>query len=117
VRRLPGKEDASPQQTIKTSGRFLHKQPDKIRWEYTGSTNMQVIFNGKDLWIYYPDLKEADKLGGMSQYGSILHFDVLSLSRVLDHRLHCEQDKNLTHSRSSQRTKGPISGDRNGDHR
>ena len=92
---------------IKTSGRFLHKQPDKIRWEYTGSTNMQVIFNGKDLWIYYPELKEADKLGGMSQYGSILHFDVLSLSK--DYTITANKDKNLTHLTFVPKTKGPIS--------
>lgn len=92
---------------IKTSGRFLHKQPDKIRWEYTGSTNVQVIFNGKDLWIHYPDLKEADRLDGMSQYGSLLHFDVLSLSK--DYTVTANKDKNLTRLTFVPKTKGPIS--------
>ena len=91
---------------IKTSGRFLYKQPDKIRWEYAGNANMQVIFNGKDLWLYYPALKEADKLGGVSQYSSMLHFDVHSLSK--DYTATVKKERNLTLLTFLPKAKGPV---------
>ncbi|MBI5846753.1 MAG: outer membrane lipoprotein carrier protein LolA [Nitrospirae bacterium] len=92
---------------IRTDGRFLYKQPDRIRWEYRGSVNLQVIFNGKDIWIYYPDLKEADKLTGLSQYGSLMQFDVLSMSR--DYTITARKEKTITFLRFSPKVKGPIS--------
>ena len=92
---------------IKTSGHFLFRQPDMIRWEYGGGTNMQVIFNGKDLWHWYPDLKEAEKIGGLSQYGSMMRFDVLSLSK--DYTITAKKDKNITHLAFLPKAKGPVS--------
>jgi len=92
---------------IKTSGHFLFRQPDMIRWEYGGGTNMQVIFNGKDLWLWYPGLKEADKLSGLSQYGSMMRFDVLSLSK--DYTITAKKDKNIVLLTFLPKAKGPIS--------
>ena len=92
---------------IKAEGRFLYKQPDRIRWEYRGSVNMQVIFNGKDIWIYYPDLKEADKLSGLSQYGSMMQFDVLTMSR--DYMITARKEKTVIYLKFSPKVKGPIS--------
>ena len=92
---------------IKTSGHFLFRQPDRIRWEYSGGTNMQVIFNGKDLWLWYPGLKEADKLSGLSQYGSMMRFDVLSLSK--DYTITAKKDKNIVLLTFLPKAKGPIS--------
>ncbi|MDP2158612.1 MAG: outer membrane lipoprotein carrier protein LolA, partial [Nitrospirota bacterium] len=91
---------------IRTEGRFLYKQPDRIRWEYKGSVNLQVIFNGKDIWIYYPELKEADKLTGLSQYGSMMQFDVLTMSR--DYAITAKKEKNLIMLRLAPKVKGPI---------
>ncbi len=92
---------------IKAEGRFLYKQPDRIRWEYRGSVNMQVLFNGKDIWIYYPDLKEADKLTGLSQYGSLMQFDVLTMSR--DYTITARKEKTIIFLKFSPKVKGPIS--------
>ncbi len=92
---------------IKTSGHFLFRQPDGIRWEYSGATSMQVIFNGKDLWLWYPDLKEADKLSGLSQYRSLMRFDVLSLSK--DYAITAKKDKSITLLTFLPKAKGPIS--------
>ncbi|MBI5632682.1 MAG: outer membrane lipoprotein carrier protein LolA, partial [Nitrospirae bacterium] len=92
---------------IKADGRFLYKQPDRIRWEYKGSVNMQVLFNGKDIWIYYPDLKEADKLTGLSQYGSMMQFDVSTLSR--DYTITAKKEKSIIILRLAPKVKGPIS--------
>ncbi len=92
---------------IKAEGRFLYKQPDRIRWEYKGNVNMQVIFNGKDIWLYYPDLKEADKLSGLSQYGSLMQFDVLTMSR--DYTITARNEKAIIFLKFSPKVKGPIS--------
>lgn len=92
---------------IRTSGHFFFRQPDRIRWEYSSGTNMQVIFNGKDLWLWYPDLKEADKLSGLNQLGSMMRFDVLSLSR--DYTITAKKDKSTTLLTFLPRAKGPIS--------
>lgn len=92
---------------IRTDGRFLYKQPDRIRWEYRGSVNLQVLFNGKDIWLYYPELKEADKLTGLSQYGSMMQFDVLTMSR--DYTITARKEKNVIFLKLSPKVKGPIS--------
>jgi outer membrane lipoprotein carrier protein len=92
---------------INSDGKFFYKHPDRIRWEYSGGTNMQVIFNGKDLWIYYPDLKEADKLSGLSQYASMMRFDVLSLSK--DYTITAKKDKSIALLTFVPKTKGPLS--------
>jgi len=92
---------------IRTDGRFLYKQPDRIRWEYRGNINLQVIFNGKDIWLYYPDLKEADKLSGLSQYGSLMQFDVLTMSR--DYTITARKEKAVILLKFSPKMKGPIS--------
>ena len=92
---------------IKSSGRFLYKQPDMIRWEYSGSVNMQVIYNGKELWLYYPELKEADKLTGLSQYGSLMHFDVFTMSR--DYTITAKKENNIIMLKLAPKAQGPIS--------
>lgn len=92
---------------IRTDGRFLYKQPDRIRWEYRGSVNLQVLFNGKDIWLYYPELKEADKLTGLSQYGSMMQFDVLTMSR--EYTITARKEKNVIFLKLSPKVKGPIS--------
>lgn len=92
---------------IRIDGRFLYRQPDRIRWEYRGNTNLQVIFNGKDIWLYYPELKEADKLTGLSQYGSLMQFDVLTMSR--DYTITARKEKTIIFLKFSPKAKGPIS--------
>lgn len=78
---------------IKSTGRFIYKQPDKIRWEYKGSVNMLVVYDGRELWIYYPELKEADRLDGIPQYSSMMHFDISRLSR--DYKIIAFKKNNL----------------------
>jgi outer membrane lipoprotein carrier protein len=92
---------------IRSEGRFQYKQPDRIRWEYRGGMNMQVVFNGKDIWIYYPELKEADKLSGLAQYGSLMHFDVFTMSK--DYTITAKKEKDFTSLMFVPKAKGPIS--------
>ncbi|MEW6108225.1 MAG: outer membrane lipoprotein carrier protein LolA [Nitrospirota bacterium] len=91
---------------IKTYGRFFYKQPDGIRWEYMGNVNMHVIYNGKELWIYYPDLKEADKFNGIQQYSSLIHFDISSMSA--DYDIRALKGKNSLKMTFTPRRKGPV---------
>lgn len=91
---------------IRSSGRFFYKQPGMVRWEYTGSVDMQVIYNGKELWLYYPELKEADRLTGIPQYSSLMHFDVSSLSG--DYIVSSEKKKNVLLLSLVPKTKSPV---------
>ena len=91
---------------IKSSGRFLFKQPDRIRWEYRGSTNMQVIYNGKEFWIYYPELNEADKINGMPQYSSLMHFDIAKMSK--DYDIKGRREQNILKLRFTPMVKSPV---------
>ncbi|MDH4233183.1 MAG: outer membrane lipoprotein carrier protein LolA [Nitrospirota bacterium] len=91
---------------IRSTGRFFYKQPGMIRWEYGGSTSMQVMYNGKELWLYYPELKEADSLSGIPQYSSLMHFDISSLSR--DYAIAARKEKNVLILRLAPKTKGPV---------
>lgn len=69
---------------IRNKGRFFFRQPGSVRWEYGGETQLQVIFNGTDLWLYYPDLKEAEKVSGTLPFASLMQFDLSTLSADYD---------------------------------
>lgn len=91
---------------ITTEGRLLYRKPDRIRWEYRGSMKLDVIFDGKDLWLYYPDLKEADRMSGMAGYASLMQFDVSSLSR--NYTVEARKEKQQYFLRFVSRAAGPI---------
>jgi outer membrane lipoprotein carrier protein len=91
---------------IRSSGRFFYKQPDMIRWEYSGSSTLQVMYNGKELWLYYPELKEADRLSGIPQYSSLMQFDVSSLAR--DYTITARKEKNVSKLTLVPKTRGPV---------
>lgn len=91
---------------IRSSGIFLFRQPDKIRWEYSGKVNMLVVYNGKELLIYYPDLGEADIMRGVPQYASLMHFDISRMSREYD--IQTSRQKDMTRLKFFPKTKGPV---------
>lgn len=91
---------------IKSTGSFFYKQPDRIRWEYTGSVNMQVIYDGKELWIYYPDLGEADRISGLPRYASLMQFDIASLSS--DYDVAGKKENDILKLRFVPKSKGPL---------
>ncbi len=92
---------------IRSEGRFFFRQPDRIRWEYGGSASLHVIFNGRDLWLYYPELKEADRLAGAAQYASLMQFDIASLAR--NYEATARKENRTYVVRFVPRSKGPIS--------
>ncbi len=91
---------------ITTEGRLLYRKPDRIRWEYRGSMKLDVIFDGKDLWLYYPDLKEAERISGMAGYTSLMQFDISSLSR--NYTVEARKEKQQYFLRFVARAGGPI---------
>lgn len=91
---------------IKSSGSFFFKKPDRIRWEYTGSINMQVMYDGKELWLYYPELSEADKISGLPQYSTLLNFDITTLSS--DYDITGKKQNDTLQLRLTPKTKGPV---------
>lgn len=91
---------------IMSYGRFLYKQPDMMRWEYSGGVNMQVIYNNGELWLYYPGLKQADKLSGIPPYSSLMDFDVSSLAA--DHTVSVKKDGDISLLSFTPKIKGPV---------
>lgn len=92
---------------LRSSGTFTYRQPDRIRWEYRGKVNMLVVSTGKELWIYYPDLKEADVIIGVPPYEALMHFDIGRLSR--EYEIKSVKGKDLVRLKFTPKTKGPVS--------
>jgi outer membrane lipoprotein carrier protein len=62
---------------IKSEGTFYFKSSVGVRWEY--GDEMQVIYDGKTLYIYYIQLDEAEKIQGVSGFVGPLSFDMTEL--------------------------------------
>src|SRR3954452_13581251 len=45
---------------IASTGKVWFEPPNKFRREVSGSSSSLTVSNGRDLWIYYPDLKTAE---------------------------------------------------------
>ncbi|GBD98409.1 outer-membrane lipoprotein carrier protein precursor [bacterium BMS3Abin07] len=41
-----------------SKGSFFYKSPDKVAWIYNGQ--LQIVSDGKDITVFYPQLKEAE---------------------------------------------------------
>ncbi|GAB4482990.1 MAG: outer membrane lipoprotein chaperone LolA [Thermodesulfovibrionales bacterium] len=91
---------------IRSAGRFFFRQPASVRWEYGGDTQLQVIFNGTDLWLYYPDLKEAEKVSGALPFASLMKFDLSSLSA--EYEIAARKEKGVVKVKLVPRVKGFI---------
>jgi|Deesub1362A_J573_1020465.scaffolds.fasta_scaffold00077_3 outer membrane lipoprotein carrier protein len=61
---------------IRSKGVFYFKSQVGVRWQYD---EMTVIYDGKTLYIYYPELEEAERLDDVSGFFGPLSFDIESL--------------------------------------
>jgi outer membrane lipoprotein carrier protein len=59
---------------IKSRGEFYMKAHAGVRWDYKDS--MVVIFDGRDLFLHYIEMEEAEQIRGASGYVGPLVFDV-----------------------------------------
>jgi outer membrane lipoprotein-sorting protein len=64
---------------IKSDGTLAIRSGSGVRWEYEGE--MVVIYDGTDLYFYYTELEEAEKLKGVSGFVGPLAFDIDLLTR------------------------------------
>ncbi|MEK6692297.1 MAG: outer membrane lipoprotein carrier protein LolA [Nitrospirota bacterium] len=46
---------------IVSEGHAVFKRPNLIHWRYTKGSNLLMVFNGNEAWLYYPNLKEAER--------------------------------------------------------
>lgn len=74
---------------IAAKGTFYYQAPNSIRWEY--SDNLVVMYDGKTLCLYYPDLKEAEIIKDISRFPFIASFDIPALKK--DYDIEHEPDK------------------------
>jgi outer membrane lipoprotein carrier protein len=51
--------DEKMRQIEVASGEFSLQKPGKFRWEYKQPYNQQIIADGKNLWIYDPELEQV----------------------------------------------------------
>ena len=63
---------------IKSSGTFYMKVGAGVRWDYKDS--MLVIYDGRDLYLHYIELEEAERIRGASGFAGPLVFDVERLT-------------------------------------
>lgn len=46
---------------ISSEGHIYFKRPNLINWRYIKGSNLLMVFNGNEAWLYYPNLKEAER--------------------------------------------------------
>lgn len=44
-----------------SQGRMKYKKPDRMSWEYFEPDPLLMIIKGQRMWLYYPDMKVAEK--------------------------------------------------------
>lgn len=73
------KKTALMRKPIKSSGVFFFRSPMGVRWQY--DEGLLVIYDGKYLYIYSPEMEVAEKVTGVAQYTGPLAFDIGFLSK------------------------------------
>lgn len=63
---------------VRSSGTFYMKAGAGVRWDYKDS--MVVIYDGRDLYLHYTELEEAERIRGASGFAGPLVFDVERLT-------------------------------------
>lgn len=72
-------------QSVRARGTLYLKQPGRLRWEYSVPTPQEIVSDGRELWVYTPELRQVNvapapqALGGPA--GSFLH----GLGQVREH--------------------------------
>lgn len=46
---------------IISEGHTVFKKPNLIYWRYTKGSNILMVFSGQEAWLYYPNLREAER--------------------------------------------------------
>lgn len=76
------KKTALLQRPVKSSGVFHFKSPVGVRWQY--EDGILVIYDGNALYMYNPEMEEAEKIKGASAFIGPLSFDIKHLVKDYD---------------------------------
>jgi len=75
---------------IISKGHIYFKRPNLIHWRYTKGGNLLMVFDGKEAWLYYPNLKEAERYRDIediiSRFPLASGLDLKNLGRYWDIR-------------------------------
>lgn len=73
---------------IISEGHMYFKKPNLIYWRYTKGSNLLMVFNGHEAWLYYPNLKEAERYknieGIMKMFPLAFGLELKDLKRYWD---------------------------------
>lgn len=50
-------------QAIRSQGTFFLQRPNKFRWDYSEPEAQQIVADGRQVWLYDPDLKQVSVQG------------------------------------------------------
>lgn len=50
-------------QATRSQGTFFLQRPNKFRWDYTEPDSQQIIADGRQVWLYDPELKQVSVQG------------------------------------------------------
>jgi outer membrane lipoprotein carrier protein len=56
--------------TVESSGRFYFSRPDRMRWDYLEGQKQVVVGDGRNVWIYQPDLEQVYRVDYGTAFGS-----------------------------------------------
>ena len=56
--------------TVESGGRFYFVRPDLMRWDYVEGQQQLVVGDGKNVWIYQPELEQVYRVDYSTAFGS-----------------------------------------------
>jgi len=91
---------------IRSKGVFYYKSPSSVRWQY--EKTLTAIYDGKDLYLYYPELNEAEKIEGAGGFSLPLSFNISQMQR--DYNLSTIEDADIIKIKMTPKRQMPFSG-------
>jgi outer membrane lipoprotein carrier protein len=55
---------------VESAGRFYFARPDLMRWDYAEGQRQVVVGDGRDVWIYQPELEQVYRVEYATAFGS-----------------------------------------------
>jgi outer membrane lipoprotein carrier protein len=72
-------------QTLPARGTLYLKKPGKLRWEYSTPAPQQIVSDGKQLWVYTPELKQVNVTGAPQALAGPAGSFLQGLGQVREH--------------------------------
>jgi len=91
---------------IRSKGVFYYKSPSFVRWQY--EKTLTAIYDGKDLYLYYPELNEAEKIEGAAGFSLPLSFNISQMQR--DYNLSTIEEPDIIKIKMTPKRQMPFLG-------